>query len=416
MDIARFSVGIGDRFGHEGEAQLAAFVALEREGTVVVPVWNKSNREHRICGTAPEAVRAEADAAVAALGWRHGHLVDADHVGLATIEPFLACSDFFTIDVADTIGRAVSEADAWAFAERHAEATGVLHVPGLREPLVADPDTALGVARRYLAAIREAGRIHRRIVAARGPSNFVAEVSTDEAEVPQSPTELWFLLRGLAEEGVRVQTIAPRFSGSFLKGVDFIGDPDRFEAEFEAGCRVAQHASRTLGLPGSLKLSVHTGSDKFTLYRRIHAVLDRTGAGVHLKTAGTTWLEELIGLAEADGEGLELVRAIYAAALGRRDELVAPYATVVAIDSSRLPTLDVVRTWDSRRFVAALRHDPANPLFDPNLRQLLHVGFKIAAESGDRFRTALAIHRADIARNVTANLLDRHLRPLFGSA
>ncbi|MBI5852328.1 MAG: hypothetical protein HZB39_15040 [Planctomycetes bacterium] len=415
MELPRLSFGIGDRFGQEGEAQLAAFVALAQDGVVVTPVWNKSNREHRLCGTHPAAVRAEADAAVAALRWPHGRFVDADHVGLATVEPFLASSDFFTIDVADAIGREVSDADAQSFAERHAEQGGGLRVPGLPEPLRADRDAALRSARKSLAAVREAGRVFRCIAAHKGENGFVAEVSMDETDAPQTPIELWFVLRGLAEEGVRVQTIAPRFSGAFHKGVDYAGDPSRFEAEFEADTRIVQHASRVLGLPRTLKLSVHSGSDKFALYPRIQAVLARTSAGVHVKTAGTTWLEELIGLAEAGGDGLAICRDLWCDALARIDELCAPYATVVAIDRARLPSNETVARWDGPRFARALRHDSRCPDYDRGLRQLLHVSFKLAAEMGQRFHDALRSHRADVARNVTHNLLERHLRPLFGA-
>lgn len=413
IGLRRFSAGIGDRFGQQGEAQLRAFVALAEKGVLATPVWNKSNREHRLCGTTPDSVRAEADAATRALGWQHGHLVDADHVGLATVEPFLHCSDFFTIDVADEIGKPVDEREALAFAERHAEPDGLLRVPGIEEPLRAGRAEALAAAHSYLAAVREAGRIHQRIAAARGAASFVAEVSTDEAAVAQSPTELWFVLRGLAEVGVRVQTIAPRFSGSFLKGIDYVGDVDAFEREFEAGTRIAQHASRVLGLPQGLKLSVHSGSDKFALYPRIAKVLRRTGGGVHLKTAGTTWLEELIGLAEAGGDGLRIAKEIHHAAHARIDELIAPYASVVSIDRARLPSPTVVAGWDGARFAAALRHDPRCPQFDRDFRQLLHIAFRIAAELGPRFREALVRHREPIARNVTHNLLERHLRPLL---
>lgn len=413
MELPRLSFGIGDRFGHEGEAQLAAFEALADEGVVVTPVWNKSNREHRICGTRPESVRAEAEAAVQARGWPHGCFVDADHVGLATLEPFLVSSDFFTIDVADAMGQPVAEAEAEAFAMRHAERDGWLRVPGLLDPLRADREVALRVARKSLAAVREAGRIFRRIAEHKGEQGFVAEVSMDETDAPQTPIELWFILRGLAEEGVRVQTIAPRFSGAFHKGVDYVGDPARFEAEFEADTRIARHAVSSLGLPRSLKLSVHSGSDKFALYPRIRSVLARTGAGVHVKTAGTTWLEELIGLAEAGGDGLELCMEFWRGALARIDELCAPYANVVAIDRGGLPSVEELARWDGERFARALRHEPRCLEYDRDLRQLLHVSFKLAAEAGPRFTAALVRHRATIAPNVTYNLLVRHLRPLF---
>jgi hypothetical protein len=134
---------------------------------------------------------------------------------------------------------------------------------------------------------------------------------------------------------------------------------------------------------------------------------------VHVKTAGTTWLEELIGLALAGGDGLAIAKDIYAQALSRIDELCGPYATVIDIDRAKLPDPDDVRHWDSARFAAALRHDRRCREYNPSFRQLLHVGYKVAAEMGPRFTEALDKHEAIIAENVTANLHERHIRPLF---
>jgi len=133
-----------------------------------------------------------------------------------------------------------------------------------------------------------------------------------------------------------------------------------------------------------------------------------------VKTAGTTWLEEIIGLAESGKEGLEIARDIYAAARERFDELIKPYATVVDIDPAQLPSPAEVRGWSSEHYCAALRHDPSSPDYNPHFRQLLHVSFKIAAEMGPRYINALHAHEPIIARNVTKNLFERHILPIFG--
>src|SRR2546421_835719 len=101
MSFPKYSMGIGDRFAHQGKAQLAAFVKAKQLGVEVAPVWNKSNREHLIVHSEPASVRAEADAAVKALGGKGPYFVDADHIGIKTVGPFIPGSDFFTIDVAD---------------------------------------------------------------------------------------------------------------------------------------------------------------------------------------------------------------------------------------------------------------------------------------------------------------------------
>jgi hypothetical protein len=241
----------------------------------------------------------------------------------------------------------------------------------------------------------------------------VVEVSMDETDEPQTPPQLLVILALLAEERIPLQTIAPKFTGRFNKGVDYVGDLAKFEQEFSDDVAVCAFAAAHYGLPGSLKLSVHSGSDKFSLYPVIRRTLARTGAGVHLKTAGTTWLEEVIGLAEAGGDGLALAREIYAYALDHVDELCAPYASVIDIDRAKLPAAEVVNGWSGPRLAAAIRHVPACPDFNPHVRQLLHVSFKVAAKQGSRYTDLLVANRDVVARQVTENIHDRHLKPLF---
>jgi hypothetical protein len=176
---------------------------------------------------------------------------------------------------------------------------------------------------------------------------------------------------------------------------------------------VVRFAREELGLPATLKLSVHSGSDKLSIYSSLRRALLRHDAGLHLKTAGTTWLEEVIGLCEGGAEGLSIAKDIYGEALRRRDELCRPYATVLDIDPRRLPEARVVAGWDGEAFARALRHDPACAGYDPHLRQLMHVAYPLAAAMGRRFFEAVERHEAEIARNVTHNLFERHVRRMF---
>lgn len=410
MNLGTYSMGIGDRFGRQGRAQLAAFVEAQRLGLDITPVWNKSAREHRLVGTAPADVRAEADDAVRALGWNRPYFVDADHVGLTTVESFLGPCDFFTLDVADFIGKAAPAEDIAAFGRRMSRYRGELAVPGLEAPLRSDPAEIESIAARYLLAVREAGKIFRRVAETRGDGNFIAEVSMDETETPQTARELFFILAALAEEGVRAATIAPKFPGRFNKGVDYVGDVAAFEREFDRLVCVTSFAAAEFDLPRGLKLSVHSGSDKFSLYAPMARVISRRGAGLHLKTAGTTWLEEIVGLAQSGGEGLALVKEIYAEALARFDELAAPYLSVIDIDRSALPPARNIAGWNGERLAAAVRHEPG---VDANLRQLFHIAFRLAAEKGGRFFSALEAAESVVAEGVKANILERHMRPLF---
>jgi hypothetical protein len=394
MQLPKFSIGVGDRFAHQAKAQLAACICARERGLAISPVWNKSNREHIIVGSDPRQTRAAADAAVEGLQWRDPYFLDADHINLSTVDRFLDPCDFFTIDVADWIGKAAAPGELEKFGARHAE-------------LDCTP------ARKYLFAVQEAGRIYRKIADAKGASNFVTEVSMDETDSPQTPDELLVILAAIADERIPIQTIAPKFTGRFNKGVDYVGDVLQFEREFSADIAVIEKAVASYGLPGNLKLSVHSGSDKFSLYAPMRRVLQKSGAGVHLKTAGTTWLEEIIGLAESGGEALALCREIYAAAYDHRDELCAPYTAVIDIDPSRLPSPAEVNGWSSSQFAATVRHDHNHAAFNPSVRQLLHVGYKIAAQMGTRYTALLESCETAIARNVTGNLYDRHIVPLF---
>jgi hypothetical protein len=411
--IGKFSLGVGDRFGREAGAQLQACILAAERGVAVTPVWNKSNREHGIVGSQPDAVRLAADAAVRQTGWRQPYYVDADHIKLSTVDRFTDACDFFTIDVAEAIGQPVAGAAVDAFLSGHPELVGRVSVPGIDEPLEMPRELAAEAAGQYLFAAQEAGRIYRRIAERRNGRPFVTEVSMDETASPQTAPQLLVILAALASERIPAETIAPRFTGRFNKGVDYVGDVARFEREFQDDLAVLAFAAQRYGLPGNLKLSVHSGSDKFSIYGPIRRALLKFGAGVHLKTAGTTWLEELIGLAEGGGEGLEIAKEIYEQAWLHREEYCAPYAEVIDIDPARLPLPSRVRQFTSQEYTSALRHDQSNPGYNPHFRQLLHVGFKAAAKMGDRYLEALDRSKETVSRNVTENLFERHIRPVF---
>lgn len=291
--LGQFSFGVGDRFGHQARAQLQAFVQARDLGVELSPVWNKSNREHSTIGSEPQSTRDAADAAVRALGWPGAHFVDADHINLDTVDRFLASSDFFTIDVADAIGQPPLPSDLDAFIARHPELLKPVAIEGIEARIELDEATVRHIAGNYLSATLQAAAVYQHIEAQRPGS--VIEVSMDETDAPQTPPELLVILAALGDAGVPAQTIAPKFTGRFNKGVDYVGDLAQFEKEFAEDLAVIRHAAPKYGLPENLKLSVHSGSDKFSIYEPIGRVLKTTGAGLHIKTAGTTWLEELIG-------------------------------------------------------------------------------------------------------------------------
>jgi len=411
LTLPKFSIGTGDRFAHQGKAQLDACIRALDRGVEVAPVWNKSNREHTIIGSEPAQTRQAAADAVKAKNWRLPYFVDADHIGEQTVGRFMGSCDFYTIDVADFIGKA---ADAEEI-DKFVHACGALEgrVALRDEPITITRDDLRQTAAKFLAAVKVAGTVYRKIEAAKGKGGFITEISMDETDRAQTPAELLVILAAIAREGIPVQTIAPKFSGRFNKGVDYVGNVTQFEREFAQDVAAIEFAVKQFGLPAGLKLSVHSGSDKFSIYPAIHRTMAKFDAGVHLKTAGTTWLEEIIGLAEAGGDGLALAKDIYAEAHAHREELCVPYATVIDIDPAKLPSPDAVQRWSSEQFTGALRHVPGAPLYNSSLRQLLHVGFKVAAKLGRRYLDLLESNEAIVGRNVTENLYARHIVPVF---
>lgn len=411
--LGKYSIGMGDRFGHQAPAQLAAVMKAAEKGIEITPVWNKSNREHTTIGTQPWDVRIEADAAVKKAGFSNPYFVDADHINFDTVDRFIESSDFFTVDVASSIGSEAPADRIRAFLVSADKIKGDLPPGSSGEKLSVTSSQLEVITRKYLAAAIKAGEIYRKIEAIKGTGKFVTEVSMDEVPDPQTPVELFFILKMLADERIPLQTIAPKFSGRFNKGVDYVGDPAKFATEFEADLLVIDFAVSQFGLPGNLKMSVHSGSDKFAIYPHINEIISKHGRGIHLKTAGTTWLEEVTGLALAGGEALRFTKDIYIKALDDIGELCAPYADVIDINSSRLPSAETVRAWDGDVFAASIRHDSANRHYNPDMRQLIHVAYKLAAKRIDEYFSLLESNEKIVSGCVFENMYDRHISRLF---
>lgn len=130
MKLGKYSIGVGDRFTHQGKAQLSAIMKANEKGDLdISPVWNKSNREHIYVGTEPADTRKEADEAVKALGFKGLYFVDADHINLSTVAKYVEVSDFFTLDVAAFIGKESSKEAVDAFVASCQKYVGQLQIP-----------------------------------------------------------------------------------------------------------------------------------------------------------------------------------------------------------------------------------------------------------------------------------------------
>ncbi len=411
--IGKYSIGLGDRFGHQGAAQMRAITEVSAKGIEITPVWNKSNREHIIIGTKPEDVRYEADSVIKSAGYKKQYFVDADHINLDTVDRFIDSSDFFTIDVASYIGWKAEARDIAEFMESVRKYIGHLRIPGSRLSFRISEPQIIEIAEKYLFAAVKAYEIYRKIEKVKGSGNFVTEISMDEVAHPQTPVDLFFILKMLASEDIPLQTIAPKFTGRFNKGVDYAGDPLVFASEFEADLLVIDYAAKEFGLPANLKMSIHSGSDKFSIYPHIGSIIKKYDKGIHIKTAGTTWLEEVIGLSESGGEAFEFVRDIYINSLNRIEELSAPYADVTDISFSSLPSKQEVLSWDGKKFAETIRHIPGNKKYNASMRQLLHVSYKLAALKMKDFFRFLELNEQTVSECVFENIYTRHICRIF---
>jgi hypothetical protein len=411
--LGKYSIGLGDRFGHQGAAQLKAIMDAGEKGIEITPVWNKSNREHTFIGTLPGDVRKEADSVTSAAKFRKEYFVDADHINFDNVDKFITASDFFTIDVASWIGQKAGDEDIKIFIKEAEKYKGKLLVQGIPKPFNITRPYLRQTAEKYLFASKMAGIIYRKIENQKGMGNFITEISMDEVPNAQTPAELFFILMMLGRENIPVQTIAPKFQGRFNKGVDYVGLPEQFALEFESDLLVIMKAVTEFRLPENLKISVHSGSDKFAIYPYIGRIIRKYNKGIHLKTAGTTWCEEVIGLAEAGGDALTFVKEIYSKSLEKIDELCGPYADVIDIDKSSLPSNIEVAKWTGQKFAASLRHIRGNKDYNLNMRQLIHVSFKLAAMRMEEYYNLLDTNKKIVGECVYENVYNRHICRLF---
>ncbi len=404
------SAGFGDRLGIATPGHLRA---LREAGGHIAPIpAQQSIREMTRTGRSPQEVFDDAMWGVFAEGWRAGFGADADH--LKTTEDIDHCMaagyTFYTFDPGEHVDNTADTAPLAVLHEKF-EALPWVALEDSPEDLLArylasqdvegrilkfDGETLLRASVKYGRAIAHVARLYRHLAAAGSGRVWEVEVSVDETETPTTHAEHVYFATELRRLGVRWVSLAPRYVGRFEKGADYIGDLDAFEADFATHAAIA----RTLG---PYKLSLHSGSDKFSIYE---IVARETQGVVHLKTAGTSYLEALRTVAQVQPD---LLRDIYAFSLERYETDRASYH--VSAELHRVPT-------------PADMPDPAVPtLLDQfDARQILHVTFgsvlRTQDSSGhrrfyDRLMEVLNTHPEAYAANLKSHFL-RHLRPFVG--
>jgi len=408
------SAGFGDRLGMATPGHLRALRQMPDKGDGIGPIFaQQSVRENTRTGRSPQQVVDEATWGLFQEGWKVPWGADADHLKTTDVTgQFVdAGYTFFTIDPGDQVDDTAQTAPASALEER------VRHLPwdtledSLRELEARYLDTSYVVdgparlfdrevlwraAAKYGAAVDHTVAMSRHLASAMGERPFDLEVSVDETNTTTTLAEHFYIASELNRLGVDWVSLAPRFVGRFEKGVDYIGDLDEFSREF------SQHAALARQL-GPYKLSLHSGSDKFGVYR-IAAKL--TGGGsllsrgplVHLKTAGTSYLEALRTIAEVD-PGIFREILIYARERYAEDRatyhvsaLLEKVAAPEALDDMELPGL----------------------LDEFDARQVLHVTFgSVLDRFGAQLKSTLSQHEEAHYGHLQTHFV-RHLEPFAG--
>jgi hypothetical protein len=396
----RTSAGLGDRLGLATPGHVRA---VRSAGGDLAPIFaQQSIREMERTGRTPQQVMDDATWGVFAEGWRVGFGADADHLKTtADVDACVAAGyTFFTFDPGDHVDDATKETTGlrttldhlpWDLLEdtekdlfgRYAGRRFDLEGCDLRLD-----EVVLGrAAAKYGRAVAHATVLYRHLQAAMGDRPFEVEVSVDETASPTTHAQHLYIANELLRLGVEWVSLAPRYVGRFEKGVDYIGDVARFEEDFALHAAIARRF-------GPYKLSLHSGSDKFSIYP---AAVRQTRGLVHLKTAGTSYLEALRTVAVLD---TDLFREIYAVSLERYEEDRASYHV-----SARLEKVAAPEDVAGKDLSALLDR------FDE--REILHVTFGSVLtreDLRDRLMGALATHPEDYAGNLQKHFL-RHLEP-----
>jgi hypothetical protein len=401
LGLAR-SAGFGDRLGLATPGHVRSVRKFR-----MAPIFaQQSVRENERTGRSPREVLDDAMWGVFEEGWTAGWGADADHLkSIAHVDRFAAAGySFFTVDPGEHVDNAAGKAapaalatslQALPWADLETTRTD-LERSLCSRPLELDtlearftPEEILRAAAKYGRAVAHTVALHRRLVQVMGDRGFEFEMSVDETDSPTTLAEHVYIASELRRLKVTWVSLAPRYTGTFEKGVDFIGDLAAFETSFAGHAAVARAY-------GPYKLSLHSGSDKFSVYP-IAARL--AGDLVHLKTAGTSYLEALRALAAIDPA---LFRAILAFAIERYPTDRASYH--VSAETGRIPKVSAMP--DSGL---------AGLLEDFHAREVLHVTFG-SVINDPRFRASLfdtlRRHAEAYTRTVEAHF-DRHLR-LFG--
>jgi len=377
------SFGFGDRLGLATPGHIASV-----KGTKFTPIFaQQSVRENTRTGRTPQQVMDDAKRAVDAAKWESAWGADADHLKTVDdIPPFIAAGyTFFTVDPSEHVDNG-ADTDSLAtlkqkVASLNWDELSALYLNQNSEHVWGrfEAESLMRATVKYGRAIQHAVTMFKRLSELKETFDF--EVSVDETDLPTSPLEHFYIANELTRLSVKFTLLAPRFIGRFEKGVDYLGDLKALDVE------LLKHAAVTTHF-GTYKLSLHSDSDKFSVYP---LVAKHWGERIHVKTAGTSYLEALRVLAKHEPD---LFTKIYS--LGRERYETDKKTYHVSAELSKLPNTD----------------DLPSLLEDFHAREVLHVTFGSAlAQYGVKLKAALVKHDDAYFDGLKAHF-DKHLRLL----
>ena len=413
MQIPPYSFGFGDRFSLHGQAFINAINEAQKNGIDVFPVWNKSHTEYKRTLDTPAQMSASVKNLLAKSAWSNAYGLDADHVTSENIDNYIDHCDYFTIDVSNYIRKLAPYDEMDTFIKGNQRYIGRLEVPGMNDAFQVFENVITSYAGMYLLAAKKAGELYQYIKERKGDKPFYTEISMDEVNYSHSPLELFFILNALAFYDVKFQLISPKFIGRFNKNIDYVGKLPQFEAELDMYIKIIKFAINEFALDPSLKLSLHSGSDKFSVYPIINKMLRKHHVGIHVKTSGICWLTSLIVLASKGGENLDLVKAFYTEAYQDFSNIITHYDKVTDINKSKLPTLEEIKDWENEQMVKALDNSVKAPEYNPTMRQFLACAYGVASKNIDLYKDAVDNHLEEINQKIEFYLVELHLKPLF---
>ncbi len=401
------SVGMGDRLGLATPGHLKAI-----EGTGLMPfVAQQSIREMTRTQRTAQQVMDDATFGVFQAGWRAGFGSDADHLKTTADIDLCVAAGFtmFTIDPSEHVDNAAGKDDIATLRAKYDKLpwvdmgktthscrndylTGPFAIEGLGAWQIKEEEL-LRAACKYGRAIVHTAKLARHLDKVKGEGHYEIEMSVDETDSPTTPVEHLFVANELKCLGVKFVSLAPRFIGKFEKGVDYQGDLAEFERQFAQHAAIARHV-------GPYKISIHSGSDKFLIYP---IAAKYTQGLVHLKTAGTSYLEAIRVIAKRDAV---LFREIMQFAIDRYETDKASYH--VSAELGKVAKLSSVTDGELVKY-----------LDDFHARQVLHVTFGSVLTTKKADGTYLFRDRlyADLRRfeadydEVLVKHLGKHVRP-----